>query len=118
MMFPKPQRKKKRKKHKDSILHCKDGTCYLCIKLRDDYRIYPVVHEHHVYDGPNRRISEAEGFKVYLCQSHHTDGKDAVHKNIDYMRMVQQDCQKAFEENHTRQEFMELIGRNYLEDNG
>lgn len=28
MMYPKPQRKKKRKKHKASILHCKDGTCY------------------------------------------------------------------------------------------
>lgn len=66
MMYPKPQRKKKKKKHKASILHCKDGTCYLCMKLKGDYRRYPVVHEHHIYDGPNRQISEAEGLKV-IC---------------------------------------------------
>lgn len=66
MMYPKPQRKKKRKKHKASILHCKDGTCYLCMKLKGDYRRYPVVHEHHIYDGPNRQNSEAEGLKV-IC---------------------------------------------------
>ena len=75
MMYQKPQRKKKRKKHKASILHCKDGTCYLCMKLKGDYRRYPVVHEHHIYDGPNRQNSEAEGLKVYLCLDHHIMGR-------------------------------------------
>lgn len=76
MMYPKPQRKKKRKKHKASILHCKDGTCYLCMKLKGDYRRYPVVHEHHIYDGPNRQNSEAEGLKVLfmLRPSYHGAG--------------------------------------------
>ncbi len=115
MMFPKPQRRKRRKKHKASILHCKDGTCYLCMKLRKDYRLYPVVHEHHIYDGPNRSISEAEGLKVYLCLEHHIWGPGAVHNNQENMRILQQDGQRAYERTHTREEFMELIGRNYLD---
>lgn len=78
MMLPKPQRRKKRKKHKASILHCKDGTCYLCL-------------EHHIW------------------------GPGAVHNNQENMRILQQDGQRAYERTHTREEFMELIGRNYLD---
>ena len=95
MMYPKPQRKKKRKKHKASILHCKDGTCYLCMKLKGDYRRYPVVHEHHIYDGPNRQNSEAEGLKVYLCLDHHIMGPGAVHNNHKNMRILHRDGQRA-----------------------
>lgn len=67
MMYPKQKRRKKRKEHKPSILHQKDGTCYLCIKLRKDYRIHPAVHEHHIFGGPNRQISEAKGLKVFFA---------------------------------------------------
>lgn len=116
MMYPKPQRKKKRKKHKASILHCKDGTCYLCMKLKGDYRRYPVVHEHHIYDGPNRQNSEAEGLKVYLCLDHHIMGPEAVHNNHKNMRILHRDGQRAYERTHSRAEFMSLIGRNYLDE--
>ena len=116
LMFPKPVNKKKRKRHKQSILHCKDGTCYLCIKLNDDRQIHRTVHEHHVYDGPNRGISEAEGFKVYLCPDHHMFSTQAVHTNIDNMRLLQQECQRVYEQTHTRKEFMALIGRNFLDE--
>lgn len=116
MMFQKPQSRKKRRKHKASILHCKDGTCYLCIKQNHNYRIHPVVHEHHIYGGPNRATSEAEGLKVYLCLAHHIDGPLAVHNNQNNMRILQKDGQIAFERTHTRDEFMELIGRNYLDE--
>ena len=116
MMLPKPQKRKKRKKHQASILHCEDGTCYLCIKLREDYRRHSVVHEHHIYGGPNRSVSEAEGLKVYLCLEHHTIGPCAVHNNQEYMRLLQRDAQRAYECNHTREEFMKLIGRNYLDE--
>ena len=116
MMYQKPQRKKKRKKHKASILHCKDGTCYLCMKLKGDYRRYPVVHEHHIYDGPNRQNSEAEGLKVYLCLDHHIMGPEAVHNNHKNMRILHRDGQRAYERTHSRAEFMSLIGRNYLDE--
>ena len=116
MRFPKLKHRKKRKKHKKSILHCKDGTCYLCMKLNEDYRIHPVVHEHHIYGGPNRSISEKEGLKVYLCLAHHIDGQQAVHNNQKNMRILQEDGQRVFERTHSREEFMDLFGRNYLDE--
>lgn len=116
LLFPKTPTKKKRKKHKPSILQKKDGTCYLCIKLHGDHRYHRTLHEHHVFGGPNRSISEAEGLKVYLCLEHHETGEEAVHINQEIMRAVQQDAQRVYEREHTRQQFMALIGRNYLED--
>lgn len=114
MMFPKQKQTKKRKKHKASILQEKDGTCYLCRKLHDDYRKHAVIHEHHVFGGANRSVSEAEGFKVYLCLEHHETGEEAVHRNNEMMRILQRDAQQEYERTHTREEFMRLIGRNYL----
>ncbi len=116
MKFPKAKTKKKRKTHKKSILHPKDGTCYLCIRLHNDYRYHSVLHEHHIFGGPNRSASEAEGLKAYLCPAHHEFGPEAVHNNISNMRLLQQDAQKAYEKTHTRQEFMDLIGWNYLDE--
>jgi len=114
MMYPKTLTKKKRKAHKDSILHRKDGTCYLCVKLHGDDSYHEVLHEHHIFGGANRDHSEAEGLKVYLCLAHHTEGPEAVHKNAEVMRSLQQEGQQAFEEEHSREEFMQMFGRNYL----
>lgn len=116
LLFPKIKGKKKRKKHKPSILHIKDGTCYLCMRLHNDHRIHTYTEEHHAFGGnPNREISEAEGLKVYLCPEHHRTGPEAVHNNHDNMLLLQQDAQRAFEQTNSREEFMKLIGRNYLE---
>lgn len=114
LLFSKKPGKKKKKIHKKSILHQKDGTCYLCIRLDQDYRKYPVVHEHHVYGGKNRSVSEAQGFKVYLCPEHHVSGKNAAHRDSQIMRLMQQDCQREFEKTGSRAAFMHLIGENYL----
>lgn len=114
LMYPKQKAAKRRRKHKKSILHQKDGTCYLCMRLHGDYRIHPYTEEHHVFDGPNRQVSEAEGFKAHLCPEHHRTGKEAVHKNHDSMLLLQQDVQREYERGHTREEFLELVGRNYL----
>ncbi len=83
LMFPKSgsTRKNKKRRHPQSIMHKKDGTCYLCMMKGND-RTYTVVHEHHVYDGPNRRVSEENGFKCWLCLEHHITGPEAVHNNI------------------------------------
>lgn len=115
MLFPKPERQKKRKKHRKSILQEKDGHCYLCMKLHDDYRIHSVIHEHHVFGGANRAISEAEGFKVYLCLEHHVAGPEAVHNNQKNMRILQQDAEKIYEQSHSREEFYRLIGKYFTE---
>ena len=115
LLYPKIVKKKKRKVHKKSILQEKDGRCYLCMILNNDHRIHRITHEHHIYGGPLRDISEAEGFKVHLCVNHHEFAKEAVHENHENLRLLQRICQRKYEETHTRQQFMELIGRNYLE---
>lgn len=79
-----------------------------------NFRVHRVVHEHHVYEGVNRAISEANGFKVYLCLAHHIDGPKAVHNNQENMRLLQRECQEEYELTHTREEFMSLTHRNYL----
>ena len=52
--------KKRRQQHGKSILHKHDGTCYLCMLDGDD-RQKRNVQKHHIYGGPNRWKSEAEG---------------------------------------------------------
>ncbi len=40
----------------------------------------------------------------------------AVHKDIVMMRILQQDAQRAYERTHTREQWMELMGRNYIDN--
>lgn len=92
-----------------SILQ-RNKQCYFCGKTEG-------LHEHHVYKGKNRQTSEENGFKVWLCVAHHTNGDYAVHggkygKALD--QFLQRQCQRMFEETHSREEFITLIGRNYL----
>lgn len=77
------------------------------------------LHEHHIYGGANRRVSEANGFKVWLTYDmHNGNNPDAVHKNPmqGWDLKLKQDCQREYEKTHSRAEFMALMGRNYLED--
>jgi len=108
------QKKKTRRKHKPSIIHVKNGTCYLCI-LEGNYRKYHVLHKHHVFSGSaNRKISEEEGFTCWLCPEHHEFSRAAVHRNAENMARLRRIAQREYEKTHTREEFMTLIGKNYL----
>lgn len=117
LMFPKQKTLKKRIKHPKSIMHGKESrTCYLCTLLEDDYKKHVVLHEHHIFGGPNRTHSEEEGLKVYLCLEHHMYGKKAVHKNAEIMKLLQKMAQREYEKNHSRQQFKELFGKSWLEE--
>ena len=62
--FPKPTKKKKRRHHPASKIHPKDGTCLLCMLLKNDY-IQKITEEHHIFFGnPGRRLSEEHGLKA------------------------------------------------------
>ena len=74
------------------------------------------VEEHHIYFGvAKRKLSEEYGLKVWLCPTHHR-GTNGVHgKNGHKLDTeLKQLGQKAFEWNHTREEFIKIYGRNYL----
>ena len=91
--------------------------------LQDEKKCYITgqtnnLHKHHIYFGnPLRKISEKNGFWVYLAGRLHNQSEDGVHgKNgHDLDLMLKRHCQMKYEETHTREEFMKLIGRNYLD---
>lgn len=93
--------------HAKSILS-EENACFIC------GRPYP-LHKHHIYGGGARLISEENGFWCYLCHDHHI-GDHGVHRHEEENRKLKALCQAKYEETHSREEFMDLIGRNYMED--
>ena len=74
------------------------------------------LEEHHIFFGTaNRRVSEKIGFKVWLTTEEHR-GTCGVHGKFgrDLDIRLKQDAQKKYEETHTREEFIKLIGKSYL----
>lgn len=99
-----------------SIMHEKDGTCYLCIKLEGNYRLQQVEEHHVVFGTANRRKSEKYGLKVYLCHRHHEHdgGAFAVHRNKDVRNFLCEQAQRTFERKYPDLSFLAEFGRNYL----
>lgn len=115
LMYPKVQKKKKKRmKHPKSIIQEKDGRCYLCMMLDGNYRKHRFIDEHHIFGGPNRKHSEENGLKVYLCPDHHTMGQLAIHRCPEIMNLLHRIGQREYEKEHTRQQFIEIFGKNYL----
>lgn len=92
----------------DSILQS-ERRCYFCGSML-------WLEEHHIYGGRNRKISEKNGFKVILCHRDHNEPPKGVHFNKQRSDQLKADCQRKYEETHTREEFIALIGRNYIYD--
>ncbi len=83
--------------------------CWFCGKQFD-------LHLHHIYPGANRKVSDKNGFVVYLCAYHHNLGGNGncVHQCKRMDIELRRACQKKFEETHSKRDFVKLIGRNYL----
>lgn len=93
-----------------SILQSKK-RCYICRKQFD-------IHDHHIYFGTGKRnISEKHGFKVWLCQEHH-QGTYGVHgkHGHDLDIFLKKICQNMYERTHSREDFIKLIGKNYIKE--
>lgn len=85
------------------------GRCEMCGK-------WLPLERHHVFGGSNRKRSEYYGFVVYLCHDHHNEPPDGVHHNAAKMLALHQRFQRVFELTHTRAQFRQEFGKNYLED--
>lgn len=90
-----------------SILGSTKDRCFICGRTWTE--------EHHIYRGSNRKASDKNGFVVYLCPEHHR-GIKGVHHWPELDRHFMEACQKIFEKDHSREEFMAIIGKNYLEE--
>lgn len=84
----------------------KEKCCLVCrTKLN--------LQKHHIFGGPNRKISDEYGLVVYLCADHHT-GQHGVHFDKGFMQDLHELGQIAFEEKYDRATFIQRFGKNYL----
>ena len=101
-MKQKTNKLKKLERKRYSILTDDMESCYICHKPAED------IHE--IYCGAKRQTSMRNGFCVPLCRGHHIIVTN-MKVTDNHLREI---CQRKFEENHTREEFIALVGRNYL----
>jgi hypothetical protein len=81
--------------------------CYVCGTTQN-------IHKHHCFYGSaNRKISEKHGFVEYLCMEHHT-GNEGVHFNKKLDLELKTKWQRIYLESHSMDEWMRLIGKNYI----
>lgn len=83
-----------------------DDRCYLCGRI--------ATETHHVLEGPNRKHSERYGLTVRLCHDCHTGDHGAQYDREKNLRL-KREAQQAFEKTHTREEWMSIFMRNYLD---
>lgn len=91
------QNKIERDRDKDLI---KTGSCGYCGKYCEK------LDPHEIYGGSNRKRSIKYGFVKLLCRK--------CHENENILQELKIKTQKEFEKTHTRQEFIEIIGKSYL----
>ena len=90
-------------------------TCWLCGRNG----AADPLDKHHIFGGPNRKLSDRFGLTVYLCHHDcHIFGEDAVHQNAETARMLHEYGQrKAMEEQGwTAEQFRMVFGKNYLDE--
>lgn len=97
-----------------SIMQSDQSYCYLCAVLYQDFGEKHTEEHHAIFGTANRELSERYGLKVYLCDSHHRLGAEAVHNNAEMANLVQQRAQKAFETFYPGLSFRQIFGKNYL----
>lgn len=75
------------------------------------------LHRHHIFYGrANRQNSEKYDLTCWLCVEHH-EGMSGVHgkygENLN--AALKKMGQIEFEKTHSREEFIEIFGRNYID---
>lgn len=90
-------------KNRKSILTDNLDYCIECGK--------PKVNIHEVYEGSYRRRSMENDMCIPLCFEHHKQ----IHNDYQFALKYKKMCQSKFEETHSREEFLKLFIKNYLD---
>ena len=90
----------KLEKNRYSIFTDNYNVCYYCNNAKEK------LDMHEVYGGSNRQRSMKYGLCVPLCRK--------CHSNELVIRDLKKWCQREYEKTHTREEFINIIGKNYL----
>lgn len=84
-----------------------EKACYLCGAVVG-------LELHHIFAGTaNRKISTKYGLTCWLCRPCHTGTHGAQYDKTLNMRL-KAEAQLAFERTHSHDEWMKIIGKNYL----
>lgn len=78
----------------------KSSICEVCGKYSKQ------LDPHEIYGGSNRKRSIKYKFIKLICRE--------CHDNENIIKQLRIDTQKKYEKEHTRQEFIDLIGKSYL----
>lgn len=103
----KPLKKKSKKlakleQERYSILTNDFEHCYICGRVKKQ------IHE--IYKGRNRQKSMKNGFCIPICEECHRK----TETDVSFLDKYRQECQKKYEETHTREDFLKIIGKSYL----
>ena len=88
----------------ESRLQTDKEVCYLCNKPMGNGDL------HHVFNGAYKSKSEEDGFIVYVHRVCH----DFIHTHAMTRTTIKARAQKVYEKEHTREEFIQRYGKNYL----
>jgi len=74
------------------------------------------LHRHHIFGSFNRDNSEKYGLWVWLRWDRHIADSPhrTPHNDAEIDLMLKREAQRKFEESHTREEFMQIFGKNWL----
>ena len=107
-MIPKPKYKKRKPDPVQKIQLQDKKECWVTGQTTG-------LHKHHIYGGARRKLSEKYGLYVYLTPYWHNASNDGVHFDYEFDMKLKTLAQTEFEKVYSRDKFMELFGRNYLE---
>ena len=69
---------------------------------------------HHCIHGTaGRKIADKLGLTLWLCSEHHR-GNYSPHQNRELDLRLKRFAQSCYEDKHSREEWMQKVGRNYL----
>lgn len=92
------------------------GYCYRCGRACR-------TEKHHIFGGPNRKLSEKYGLVVHLCHACHNEPPEGAHFSKDTADWLHRIGQQAFEVSRNKEgmewdearaEFIKTFGKNYL----
>lgn len=99
----KTNKQRQLEKNRFSIFTNDFTKCYYCHKQKLESEKFDL---HEVYGGSNRTRSIKYGLVVPLCR--------ICHSNENIINKLRIQLQKEYEKEHTRNDFIEIIGKSYI----
>ncbi len=86
-----------------------EKQCYI---TGDEYNL----HEHHVFNGSNRKKSEKYGLKIWLRADWHNMEKYSIHMDAELDRRIKAEVQQIAMDHYgwTVEDFIRMFGKNYI----